>query len=245
MRSWHERAQNAFSIVDKLIAQNEPLAWISWCNIGEFLWSVIDHLCPMPDCVDRSGFVHIGWEHWSQVDAPAPRDFTSRRISASIEVYLSVLRKFNSRIYGEEFPVQVQEDLQRLFSPQGWDSTGRDDWEISMVLFRVWYELFPERRVPSAADPSLIVLNERFPTNQFRRSIVSEDAQHAFFSGSFAVMMQLAKRRRESPVYHAKEFIEDELQLAILLPVVQWETESTDRGAQTEHNGAVFYICPE
>lgn len=241
---WFADAQKTLSFVDKLIQQNEPLIWTTWCTIDEFLWSIVDYLSPLPDVLDRSGLVSVGMDSWVQTEGLARRDFQNAREPLSMETYLSFLRKFSAWIYGEEFPAQLQEDLRALFSAEGWNAAGRDEWEIAMVLFRAWFELFPERPVPAVADPSRIMLRDRFPTDHFSHRAAPIDAQRAFFLGSIAVLMQLA-RRRESPVYFAKEFVDDEIRLAALLPVVQWPSDDTSAHSEEKHVGAVLYIRPE
>ncbi|WP_429345206.1 hypothetical protein [Paraburkholderia sp. GAS42] len=245
LQQWFEAAQNRFWIVEELLKQNEPVAWTTWCDLGSFLWSVVNELEPLPDIIDRPQLVPVNWHHWEQNEIPKRTykdDFRNTYALSSPAVYRVLLRRLNRWVYGEDAPAQVHEDLVQLFSPQGLDASGREALETSLVLFRGWYEIFTEMQ-SSWANPRRAVLSERFPSNRIG-DWLSRRAQYAILMGSFAVILRLVKTRK-SPVYFAKEFVDDEIKLPFLLPIVQLPAKKDEGGQHGRLVCAVICFEPD
>ncbi|WP_156132242.1 hypothetical protein [Paraburkholderia terrae] len=238
LKLWFDEARSIFQMIDALVAQNLPRAWVKWCDPEIFLLSVLHRLHPFPDIIDCAQLLPIGMQTWAQTSATEFNNRRYRGASRSIPhrgVYSAVLRRFNRWIFGEDAPSVIRFDLEQLFGPDGLNSETRDELGIALVLFRAWYEALVQS--PSKwADPTAIVLRGRLPFNGNQN--FSRNAQKAILLGSFAVFVNLI-RTRGPTVYRAEEFVADEISLVQLLPMV------LSGLGDWPHANAVFYPRPD
>lgn len=244
LQEWWTEASEAFDLIEKMTHMNHLRAWAAWGDAKHFLLSLLDRFCALPDCVDKQNLVQVSMQEWKQRHPPEQRRDIALSNSYCLEssaMYSVVLRSLHYWIHGCDTPDQVRQDLVELFSAEGLSTQRRKNKEVALVLFRAWYEMFIQPQ-SNWSDPRRIVLNERFPTSRLGK-IITRKAQWAFLHASFAVIERLVCVRK-SPIYFAKEFVDDEIRLALLIPVMMRPSRRADEREEL-YVGHTLYIQPE